>query len=304
MVQVHDGLAIPNGSIYFSMYTWGLKHVPLDEIRTECHACGKDIRPKDEENYWNGYYRSDLYLGKGKDDVFKLTRSHKSMHVQSTEFVTTPYHEYPEHPYLGMPEIEKRFVPCNAANKPMIRWGDGCMSIEDAKAMMGQKYLAENLKGCRFIVIDCDGDHDEVLDMETIAFLYRFSNITHVMSKPKLVSQYEGYEDSRCGIPASFHLSFKVDRVIPTMHFPWANIDVVGNRANSLRYFKNKIWNGLPPAPMTEEIWGQLQEYIRYRKERADAEGDELARSSDEGGVEEDDQQGRVREDHARSELD
>ena len=300
MVRVHDELKVPDGSIYFWMFNQGLKHVPLDAIEVACRMRGKEIRPKDEENYWNGYYRSDLYLGHGKDDVFKLTKSHRGMHVQSIEFLTTPYHEYPEHPYLGMPEIEKRFVPCNKDNKPMIKWGNGCMDLSDALAVMGQVYLAENLKGCKFIVIDCDGDHDEELDTETIAFLYRFSNITHMMSKPKLINQYEGYEDTKCTVPASFHLSFMVDRVIPTMHFPWANIDIVGNRANSLRYFKNKVWNGLPPTLMTDELWSRFQEYIKYRKEKANAtRRDELAGHADEEGVAAGDDQAGVREDHA-----
>lgn len=271
MVQVHAPLSIdvPAGSIYFWMFIQGLKHVPLDDIKIACGRCGKDIRPKDEENYWNGYYRSDLYIGKGKDDMFKLTKRHRTMVANSTEFLNHPYSAYPEHPYLGMPEIDKRFVPCNGDNKPMIPWSKGCMTIDDARAMMGQVYLAENLKGCKFIVIDCDGDHDDVLDMETIGFLWQFAPMTHTMSKPKRICEYDGYEATEYTGPASFHLTFRVDRVVPTMHFPWANIDIVGNRANSLRYFKNKEWNEMPPMMMDDHIWTQLQRYVRYRKEKA-----------------------------------
>lgn len=266
-------VVVPTGSIYLWMYRQGLKHVPLNDIELACAVAGKDIREKDIENYWNGYYRSDLYTGAGRDDVFQLVKRHPGTDAKSIAFLTTPYHEYPVHPYLGQPEITKRFVPCNASNKPMIKWSNGCMDMVDAESMQHQKYLAENLKGCKFIVIDCDGDHDEKLDLETISFLYRYSHDTHMMCKPKLVCQYDGYEKSCCTLPASFHLSFMVDKVIPTMHFPEANIDIIGNRANSLRYFKNKVWNGRPPALMTERIWGELQEYVKYRKEKADGIG-------------------------------
>ena len=51
---------VPQGSIYFWMYEMGLKHVDLDEIRIACYSAGKNIRDKDFQNYWNGWYRSDL----------------------------------------------------------------------------------------------------------------------------------------------------------------------------------------------------------------------------------------------------
>ena len=45
---------LPKGSIYFSMYTWGLKGIPLDEIQSACNAAGVQVRDKDLENYYNG----------------------------------------------------------------------------------------------------------------------------------------------------------------------------------------------------------------------------------------------------------
>jgi hypothetical protein len=130
--------------------------------------------------------------------------------------------------------------------------------------------MAENMIGQRRIVIDCDGDHTDTLDMETIAFLWRYSSITHTLCKPRKIKEYPGYENTGLDIPASFHLTFSVDRVIPTMHFPYAGIDIVGNRRNSLRYFKNKEWNGRQPAELTADIWQDLQAYIKHRKEQAD----------------------------------
>lgn len=256
MGGVHDMIEIPDGSIYFEMYKWGLKHVPIEEIEDACRMAGKEIRQKDYENYRNGWYRSDLY-GRS-DSLFDLTLQHRPQ-AASKNYFEKDYHDYPEHPYSDMgDEILNRYIPCNAANKPMIKWGNGCMTKEDAEAMPGQVYLAENLKGCKFIVIDCDGDHDpNKLDFESMKFLNPYRKITHALSKPKMW----------CSIPTSFHLTFAVDRVIPTMHFNKAHIDICGNKENQLRYFKTKIWNHLDPIPMTDEIWASIREYIRKREE-------------------------------------
>jgi len=259
-------LEVPSGSIYFWMYKQGLKHVPWSHVRCSVLQAGKEIRDKDEVNFWNGWYRSDLYLGEGKEDVFMLTRSQRPK-AASSGYMDTPFEGYPVHPYLGKPEVENRWVPCNMDNKPMMKWGNGCMSLADAKACRDQVYLAENLKGCQHIVIDCDGDHEMPIDMETVGFLFKYTSMTHAMFKPKVIDEYEGYEATGCKLPASFHLSFKVDRLIPTMHFPWAHIDIVGNRRNSLRYFKDKNWNGLPMAEMTPEIWEEIKAYVKHRKE-------------------------------------
>jgi hypothetical protein len=249
-------MEIPADSIYFWMYKQGLRHVNINSIILECQRVGKVIRPKDLENYWNGYYNSDLYHNLGKDDIFMLTRS--VLKQKEPDFFSMYYDAYPLHPYIGKPEVENRWVPCNIQNKPMIKWGKGCMSMADAVAYKDQVYLAENLKGTKMIVIDCDGNHGETLDMETMCFLNQFRSMTHTIIKP--------CDDE---IPASFHLTFKVDRTIPTMHFPYAHIDIVGNQRNSLRYWKNKQWNGMDPAPMNSEIWSSLQRYIGSRKEKA-----------------------------------
>ena len=256
---------VPRDSIYFWMYTQGLKHVPFEEIETACAMAGKEIRAKDRENYWNGFYRSDLY-GKAESNVFELHRNPGNSQSVSQSFFDLPYSDYPQHPYLELPEISNRWVPCSKENKPLVKWGNGCMSLADAKAYRSQVYLAENLKGCKIIVIDCDGDHGDGVDNETVNFLNQWFYHTHCI-----------YKDNRL----SFHLTFAVDKVIPTMHFPYAHIDVVGNRANSLRYFKNKKWNGLQPMPMTDGIWEQLKGYIRYRKELDEAIREKLARISE-----------------------
>ena len=255
---------IPDGSIYFWMYTQGLRQVPLDHILSACSRHGKDVRQKDLDNYWNGWYRSNLYV---KRSVLEFPK--ETMVSNSREFFEKGYEDYDLHPYLGLPEIEQRYVPCNAANKPMIKWSDGCLSKADALAFRHSKYLGENVRGCKFIVFDCDGDHTDDLDLETIEFMWQFSGLTHCMMKPKTVTEYDGYEDDsyHSNVAASFHLTFRVDREIPTMHFMQSHIDIVGNKRNSLRYFKNKIWNGKEPIDMTPEIWEKFKAYIRTREE-------------------------------------
>ena len=258
---------VPDGSIYFWMYSQGLRQIPIEDIEMACLSMRKEIREKDYDNYWRGYYKSELYLTDNWNSIFRF--HHWLDSNSSTVFLDNSYSKYPEHPYGT--NVQDRWVPCNKDNKPMIKWGNGCLDLMDARCYPGQVYLAENMLGCNRIVIDCDGDHDDILDLETIAFLWRFASMTHTLCKPKRIEEYEGYESTGLEIPASFHLTFEVDRVIPTMHFPYAHVDIIGNRRNSLRYLKNKEWNGLLPAKMTEEVWKELQGYIGSRKERHSA---------------------------------
>ena len=257
-------IEVPQGSIYIWMYTMGLKHVPIDELSKMIRDAGKDIREKDIQNYWNGFYRSDLYLGgDGSRDITLLRPPRKT---PTSQFLVTPWEEYPEHPYAGLPEIDCRWIPCNSLNKPMIRWKDRAMYREQAERFFGMRYLAENLKGTQMIVVDIDGDHGDVLDMDAVDSMWEFHSLTHALDKPKMVCEYDGGDvtDFR---PASYHLTFRVDRVVPTMHFPDAGIDIIGNRVNSLRYLKDKVHNGCEPLTMDATIWARLQDYVRQRKE-------------------------------------
>lgn len=268
---------VPEGSIYFWMYEQGLKHVQRQQIEVACSMAGKDIREKDWQNYWNGYYRSDLYHGPGAEDIFMLKRGWHGHTAPRQEFFNTDYEDYLSHPYQAIeyPEIQNRWVPCNQDNKPMIKWGNGCMALSDAVAYPGQKYLAENLKGTRFIVIDCDGNHADPWDWETMAFLWHYAHATHCISK--LAWKKPEGQGHMPNIPPSFHLTFKTSKIIPTMHFPYAHIDIAGNRRNQLRYWKDKEWNGMEPAWMTEDVWNELRKYIKHRKEKANAKRNELA---------------------------
>lgn len=254
-------ITVPTGSIYFQCYTWGLKHTPLCEIEAACAAVGKDIRRKDYENYWRGWQNSDLSTG--SRNIFGIRNE---VATPYNDFVMKDWEDYPRHPYAGLPDIIDKWVPCNAENKPMVKWSEQRMSLIDASCFPGAVYLGENMHGCQTIVLDCDGDHEMPIDLRTVAFMRELGKGTHILDKPKRIEEYEGYEDSGIAVPASFHLTFKVDRIVPTMHFPWCHIDVVGNEKNSLRYIKNKIWNGQEPALMTNEVWQQLKEYVKRRK--------------------------------------
>lgn len=257
-------LNVPEGSLYYWCYIMGLKHVELDELKTEVALAGKELRDKDIQNYWNGWIKAD---SDSERSVFRLG---KTM-VRQREYWNWGWNDYPQHPYLGMPEFEQRWVPCDENLRPLILWSKGCMDYYDAKCMRGSKVLGENMLATKMIVIDCDGDHDKnELDLDAIRFLSRYIPMTHTLMKPKAVSEYGplpfGAEDIAYQ-PASFHLTFAVDKVVPTMHFPRAHIDIVGNKRNSLRFWKNKTWNGKQPIPMTDEIWEAIKSYIRSKEE-------------------------------------
>lgn len=240
---------LPGGSIYIWMYKQGLRGVALEDCLDLCHASGQEVRDKDIQNWWNGHQRRDVY----RTDMFNLGSLSGNRHLREGILA---WEQYPEHPYgPDVPEIQHRWVPCNEANKPMIKWGEGCWSKVDAKTAIGSHWLAENLKGTRMIVIDFDGDHGEKVDWETVCFGLQLHELTgtHMLSRPGEIT------------PVSFHLTFRVDRVIPTMHFPAAHIDVVGNKENSLRYWKNKKCTGQPMRLMRPEWWEMLRDYLRKR---------------------------------------
>lgn len=262
---------IPDRGFYMWCFEQGLKHVPLEDILSEAARIGRQVRTKDVENYWNGWYRSALYSS-GRRDIMSIAAKES----RGKNYFDMRLSDYPDHPFNGQPEIEARWVPCSENNKPLLKWGNGCMRRIDAECMIKSKYLAENMKGTRMIVVDCDGDHgweDFGLAMDTIKFLGQYRNTTHTMSKPKSIDEY-GLELEDNGWPplnrswsASFHLTFLTDKVIPTMHFPKAHIDIIGNAANSLRYLKDKRWNGVQMAMMTDEIWEEIKEYIRSKEQ-------------------------------------
>lgn len=250
-------IEIPDGSIYLWCYTQGLKHVPFEDIEAACAAKGVTIRPKDRQNWVNGYMRSDRTTG--------VRPEYNVVFTEGKNYFTQELYQYPVNPTLSIGERTDCWVPCNAENKPMIKWSKGCFTLADAKAIRGCVYLGENMKDKHRIVIDCDGDHNG-LHLDTIRFMSKYMDVTHCLMKPKLLREYGNVPAEMEELPASFHLTFLTDRSIPTQHFPKAHIDIVGNRNNSLRYWKNKIWNGVDPIWLTPEIWEDIKDFIE-RKE-------------------------------------
>lgn len=257
-------IEVPADSLYYWCYTQGLKHVSYEELIASVAMAGRELREKDIANYWNGWYKSDI----NSQSVFKI----RCQSQRDKAYWDMTWNEYPQHPYLGMPEFEQRWVPCDSTLRPLIRWSNGCMNKVDAECMRGCSVLGENMLGTKMIVIDCDGDHDkDHLDTDAIRYLSRYIPLTHALAKPKCVKDYNnlpyGCEDIAYQ-PASFHLTFLVDKVVPTMHFPHAHIDIVGNKRNSLRFWKNKVWNGIEPIPMTPEIWEDIKKYIAWKERK------------------------------------
>lgn len=235
----------PEGSsIYLWMYNQGLKHIEWTDIIQAVAASTHRLREKDAANYWRGWYKSDLYKGDRKVSIINPPTK------QVKPFYDMSYDMYPEHPYINQPEIENRYVPCGDEGNPLIKWSHGCLSMSDAKAFNGCKYIGENLKGCKHIVIDIDGDHNGNEDDTVAKAFNHFRSQTHCLIKP----------DKK---QLSYHLTFKVDKVIPTMHFPLAHVDICGNKMNQIRYFKNKKWNGIKPIEMNNNIWKQIQDIIK-----------------------------------------
>lgn len=249
----------PGQSIYLWMYRKGLSMVPIDDVLEALLLGGHTVRPKDLRNYWAGWQRRQSgAMGPTMLDGIEVPPASRVL----------SYDEYPVSPYLGTPEVMARWVPCNADNRPMIKWGNGCMTLASAKACRGCRYLAENLRSTRLLVIDVDGDHGDGLDVDALRFFARWRDLTCCHDKPRLVLDAMGdscLDLHTAALPTSYHLTFFTTKVIPTMHFPAAHVDLIGNRRNSLRYFKDKTFNGLEPMEMDDRTWDEMFEWIEER---------------------------------------
>ena len=246
----------PEDSLYFWCYRQGLRGVKLDDVIAS--AAPRTLRQKDVRNYWAGWTNRALYRKTegGGGPLFNLAYS-KGGEEKPSRFQDLSL--YRDNPIAGT-RVDNRWVPCNAANKPMIKWGNGCMSYADARAYPGSVYLAENLKGTSTIVIDIDGDHDpENIDVEVLKEFDTWRNLTHCLYKDRYV------EDGDRMFPVGYHLTFSTKLLIPTMHFPTAHVDVCGNMNNQLRYIKTKKWNGLDPMELDCSIWDQLKKFLERR---------------------------------------
>lgn len=106
---------------------------------------------------------------------------------------------YNDYPILKQAkDINRRYIPCSAKGLPLIKWSNGCMYKRNAKAIFGTEYLAENLKGTPYIIVDIDGDHDGI-DKKLLEVFKPWwdNNFTHTLTKP-----YDDY-------PTSYHSHLK-----------------------------------------------------------------------------------------------
>ncbi len=110
-------MQLPDGSIYFWMYIEGLKHTPIEEIQKACDAAGIVIRPKDMQNWVNGWMRSDRTTGVRPDG--------SGAFVKGKNYFNQELYEYPENPSMAIGERTDCWVPCNKDNKPLIKWSQG-----------------------------------------------------------------------------------------------------------------------------------------------------------------------------------
>lgn len=253
------------------MYNAGLYAVPEAELFNELARAGKQIRQKDIDNYHRGLDKS-YFTDTSTTPASDPRRSFRiNANNQNNTFTNVRLSDLPRSNQLH--DYERRWVPCNADNKPMVRWSENLMTREEAKEYPGSVYLAESMVNTPFIVFDIDGDHDDVLHLDLINTFYEMIYQTHALCKTRTVescimsdsSEYIPLWDA----PTSFHLTFYTDRIIPTKHFTNACIDLLGNQRNQLRYRKTKVWNGVYPVKLTEEIWHEFMRYIEMMNRRA-----------------------------------
>jgi hypothetical protein len=233
-------------SIYFDMFKAGKEFEDLELILAQCRAAGIIVRQKDVDNYFRGRGFSDReWL---KPVAYRLATDRRL----STDMAYSDYEKLPDY-WIENPV---RFFPTEGnGSKPLYgwKWGDNVTSKKIAEARSPVGMVGENMIGQPYIVLDIDGDHDkDNIDYELLKW---FSPLK------KTTESWQSRDES-------FHLVWKVDRLIPTMHFPRAHLDILGNARNQARYYKDKQPNGVARAIMTDEAWDAIKHYIRYRQEK------------------------------------
>lgn len=243
-----------SGSPYYGMYHCGYYGVPIEDCIAKCRRNGIAVRKKDLRSYNDGVFK------RGMGTVVMNGRAVNVADIEpGVPFDQMKLADFPSFP-VGWKGTERRFFPCTQDNRPMQKWGwskdytPELYTRADARALSPCGWVGQNMLYQRFIVMDIDGRGHGADDLEVIAFGELFKDETFTMEDPMK--------------PGSFHLYFKTDRLIPVRHFPWAKLDLMGNAVNAAVYFKNKQWNGVPMAQLTEEIWQMMMAYQRGRKVR------------------------------------
>ena len=252
---------VPAGSIYMWMYLAGLHAVPFNYLSSLLTGQGKAIREKDIANYKRGYERS--YIANDANTTHTPAASLPRINEGKDLFCFKKLSSFERSDALRV--FSRRWVPCSAQNKPLIRWSEILMDKQQALGYPDSTYLAETTYRASFIVFDIDGDHDRKLSPGLLRTFAPYMRYTHTLAKRQLVRDIvPALSDTELAyVPTSFHLTFRTDRLIPSKHFANAHIDLLGNATKQLRYRKDKVWNGLVPAPLTDEVWDFFMNYIR-----------------------------------------
>ena len=246
----------PNESPYIAMYHAGRIGYTIEEVSNYCNLIGIPLRVKDIENWQAGYFERTL-----KRNPFnpRLTFQYRTSKPKAVQILTSNLEDFEclSDDWCGTP---KRFFPCSADNRPLMKWGwkegvnPGLLDKASAKALSPCGWIGQNLLAQPFIVIDIDGVGHGTQDMQVINWGNQWKNETLCYENPAK--------------PGSFHLYFTTNRIIPTAHFPYAKLDFLGNAMNTAVYFKNKQSNRLPTAELDSCIWNSLKAYLQSRKDK------------------------------------
>ena len=243
-----------SGSPYYGMFHCGYYGVPIEECLGKCQRNGIMIRKKDLDAYNDGAFKRGI----GGMQVSHAVRQAIAQREAAIPFESMRLQDFPRFPVSWVP-TKRRFFPCNQDNRPMQKWGwskdfkPNLMTRKEAEALSPCRWVGQNMLYQRFIVLDVDGRGHGADDLDVISFGSLFKDETFSTEDPAK--------------PGSFHLYFATDRLIPVRHFGWAKLDLMGNAVNAAVYFKNKVGNGVPMLPLTEEIWRMIIQYETGRKE-------------------------------------
>ena len=223
-------------SWYFWFYSAGLKGIPWEEIVAFANSSGKIIRPKDYDNYVRGFHKHS--------DPFAVEIPKRSL-PDSIEAFPRFKQDHRE-PF-------DKWIPCNKDCKPLVKWSQTRCTLMEAQAYRHCEVLGINNKGCHHVTIDVDADHDGPIDMSVVEYWKPWIQMTKARVKW-----------SPDGTPASFHLDFYTDRIMPTYHLP--KLDLLGNQQNQVIYLKpNKVDNGLPMMELNDFVWKELKRYAELQ---------------------------------------
>lgn len=248
------GLFIPNTSPYFSMFRAGCLDIPYKDCIRECERLGIPLRTKDKQAWDDGQWKWKM---KNQSSILNpvVRPPTSSTKIISHDMKLEEFDVWPQ----GWSGTPRRWFPADeSGSMPLIRWGykDGFVpelyDRDTAIAIAPNGMVGQNLYAQPFIVIDIDGVGHGEEDPQVIEFGRQFSSYTETWENPEK--------------KGSFHLYFATDRRIPIAHYNYAKLDLMGNATNAAVYTKRKKSNGIPRAPLTEEVWSLLKAYLNTRR--------------------------------------